>query len=48
MGRAAYQSCGAIRYRYCARGLGYADPDAPENRLRTPRAPLDEWVRFVS
>ena len=32
----------------CGMALGYADPDAPENRLRTPRAPLDEWVRFVS
>lgn len=32
----------------CGMALGHADPDAPENRLRTPRAPLDEWVHFVS
>lgn len=30
----------------CGMSLGYADPDAPENALRTERAPLDEWVRF--
>lgn len=30
----------------CGMSLGYADPDAPENALRTIRAPLDEWVRF--
>ena len=27
--------------------LGWADADAPENALRTERAPLDEFVRFV-
>ena len=31
----------------CGMSLGYADPDAPENALRTERAPLDEWVRFM-
>jgi nitroreductase len=30
----------------CGMSLGYADPDATENALRTERAPLDEWVRF--
>lgn len=30
----------------CGMSLGYADPAAPENTLRTERAPLDEWVRF--
>lgn len=30
----------------CGMSLGYADPDAPENALRTERAPLDEWVQF--
>ena len=30
----------------CGMSLGYADPDAPENALRTERAPLDERVRF--
>lgn len=31
----------------CGMALGYGDPAAPENALRTERAPLDEWVRFV-
>ncbi len=30
----------------CGMALGYADPNAPENALRTERAPLAEWVRF--
>ena len=30
----------------CGMALGYADPDAPENTLRTERAPLSEWVTF--
>jgi nitroreductase len=30
----------------CGMSLGYADPAAPENSLRTERAPLAEWVRF--
>lgn len=30
----------------CGMSLGYADPDAPENALRTERASLKEWVRF--
>ena len=30
----------------CGMSLGYADPEAPENALRTERAPLDEWVQF--
>lgn len=32
----------------CSMSLGYADKDAIENRLRTERAPLEEWARFVS
>ena len=32
----------------CGMSLGYADPDAPENALRTERAPLEEWVEFRS
>ena len=32
----------------CGMSLGYADPDAPENALRTERAPLEEWVKFRS
>lgn len=30
----------------CGMSLGYADPDAPENGLRTEREPLEAWVRF--
>ena len=30
----------------CGMALGYADPEAPENALRTDRAPIAEWVRF--
>lgn len=30
----------------CGMSLGYANPDAPENRLRTERAPLEDWVQF--
>lgn len=31
---------------YCGMALGYADPDAPVNRLRSSRAALDDFVRF--
>jgi LAO/AO transport system ATPase len=31
----------------CAMSLGYADPDAPENRLVTERAPVAEFARFA-
>jgi nitroreductase len=30
----------------CGMSLGYADPEAPENRLVTERAPLEDFVRF--
>ncbi|MBE0594191.1 MAG: nitroreductase [Gemmatimonadales bacterium] len=30
----------------CGMAMGFADPDAPENTLRTERAELGEWVRF--
>lgn len=30
----------------CGMALGYADPDAPENRLRTEREPVDRFARF--
>lgn len=30
----------------CGMSLGYGNPDAPENALRTERAPLTEWVQF--
>ena len=29
---------------YCAMALGYADPNAPVNRLRSARAPVDEFA----
>lgn len=29
----------------CAMALGYADPEAPVNQLKTERAPLAEWVK---
>jgi len=32
---------------YCGMALGYADRNAPVNRLRSERAPLDEFVRFM-
>jgi nitroreductase len=31
----------------CGMALGYGDPSAPENQFETPRAPLDEYVRFL-
>jgi nitroreductase len=31
----------------CAMSLGYANQDAPENQMRTERAPIDEWLRFI-
>jgi nitroreductase len=30
----------------CGMSLGYGKPNAPENTLRTERAPLTEWVQF--
>lgn len=32
---------------FCAVALGHADPEAPVNRLRSDRMPLDEWVTWV-
>ncbi|VVE52645.1 nitroreductase [Pandoraea communis] len=31
----------------CGMALGYADPEAVENRLVTERAPLNEWAHFL-
>lgn len=31
---------------FCGMGIGYADPAAPINALRSERAPLDEFVTF--
>lgn len=32
----------------CGMALGWADPDAVENRLVTERAPVDEFARFLT
>ncbi|HKL62589.1 MAG TPA: nitroreductase [Woeseiaceae bacterium] len=32
---------------FCGMALGYRDPDAPVNRLRSERAPLSEFARFI-
>jgi hypothetical protein len=32
----------------CGMSLGYGDPAAAENTLRTERAPLADWVQFKS
>ena len=31
---------------YCGMAMGYADPDAPVNNFRMPRAPVEEYCRF--
>lgn len=31
----------------CGMALGHADPQAPENRLRTERAPVAEFTHFL-
>jgi nitroreductase len=31
----------------CGMALGYGDPSAPENQFETPRAPLEEYARFL-
>jgi nitroreductase len=36
----------ADRILYCGMALGYADPDAPINTLRTEREPLAAFARF--
>ena len=33
---------------YCGMAVGYADPSAPINSLRTDRAPVDEFATFAS
>ncbi len=32
---------------YCGMALGYADPDAPVNKLRSSRAEVDEFAVFI-
>ena len=32
---------------FCGMSIGYADPVAPVNGLRSERMPLDQWARFV-
>ena len=31
---------------YCGMAMGYADPYAPVNNFRIPRAPVEEYCRF--
>jgi nitroreductase len=33
---------------FCGVAIGHADEEAPVNRLRSDRMPLEEWARFVS
>lgn len=35
----------AERMLFCGVAIGHEDPDQPANRLRSARAPLEEWVR---
>ncbi|HAP76634.1 MAG TPA: nitroreductase family protein [Acidimicrobiaceae bacterium] len=32
---------------FCGVAIGYADPEAPVNTLRSERMPLGQWARFV-
>jgi nitroreductase len=32
---------------FCGMSIGYADPAAPVNGLRSERMPLDAWARFI-
>ena len=32
---------------FCGMAIGYKDPDAPVNRLRSDREPLEVWATFV-
>ena len=32
---------------FCGMAMGYANPDAPVNRLRTDREPLEAWATFL-
>ena len=32
---------------FCGMAIGYADPAAPVNSLRSERMPLEQWARFV-
>lgn len=43
---AGHFALGESEMIYCAIALGYADPSAPVNALRSARAPLEEIVEF--
>ena len=32
---------------FCGMAVGYADPSAPINKLRSSRSPLDDWATFI-
>jgi len=46
---AVRQFCGAPdeELLFCGMAIGYADPEAPVNRLHSERMPLDQWARWV-
>ncbi|MEO1135883.1 MAG: nitroreductase [Pseudomonadota bacterium] len=33
---------------YCGMAIGYADPEAKVNKLRSERAPVDDFTRFIA
>jgi nitroreductase len=46
---AVRQFCGAPdeELLFCGMAIGYADREAPVNRLHSERMPLDQWARWV-
>jgi nitroreductase len=43
----AFLDLGDDEQLYCGMALGYADPDAPVNKLRSSRAEIDEFATFI-
>ncbi len=44
----AFLGLGDDEQLYCGMALGYADPDAPVNKLRSTRAEVDEFAAFIT
>lgn len=44
----AHFALGETELVYSGMALGWPDPDAPVNRLRSERAPVEEFARFLS
>jgi nitroreductase len=44
---ADYLGCSENEQLVCGMSLGFADPNAPVNTLRTEREPLGRFVRFL-